>query len=250
MLDDLLGRGFSSKAKSLLKVTKTRIEAVRKKRNATQKFLKKDIADLLANGLDMNAFGRAEGLVNELMISSCYDFVEHCCDCVLKNLSALQKKKRECLEECKVAVASLMFAAARFSDLPELRDLRQIFQGRYGNALKLHINQKFVKNLSPNPASTENKLQLMQDIASQYSVVWNAKAFEQRMSNSHVSAPKEHLDYGSFCGSENGIHTASNYKKESGNCQNKVNNISLRETRYLRVIINNLVYKYSLLAPF
>lgn len=31
---------------------------IRRKRNATQKFLRKDIADLLANGLDINAFGR------------------------------------------------------------------------------------------------------------------------------------------------------------------------------------------------
>ena len=31
---------------------------VRRKRKATEKFLKKDIADLLANGLDINAHGR------------------------------------------------------------------------------------------------------------------------------------------------------------------------------------------------
>lgn len=31
---------------------------IRRKRKATEKFLKKDIADLLANGLDVNAYGR------------------------------------------------------------------------------------------------------------------------------------------------------------------------------------------------
>lgn len=35
-----------------------------------------------------------------------------------------------------------MFAAARFSDLPELRDLRQIFQERYGNSLECYVNQE------------------------------------------------------------------------------------------------------------
>lgn len=35
-----------------------------------------------------------------------------------------------------------MFAAARFSDLPELRDLRKIFQERYGNSLDCFINQE------------------------------------------------------------------------------------------------------------
>lgn len=31
---------------------------IRRKRKATEKFLTKDIADLLANGLDVNAYGR------------------------------------------------------------------------------------------------------------------------------------------------------------------------------------------------
>lgn len=45
-------------SKPLIKLIKNRIEVIRRKRNATQKFLKKDIADLLANGLDINAYGR------------------------------------------------------------------------------------------------------------------------------------------------------------------------------------------------
>ena len=45
-------------SKSWIKGTRTRIDVIRRKRDATQKFLKKDVADLLANGLDINAFGR------------------------------------------------------------------------------------------------------------------------------------------------------------------------------------------------
>jgi hypothetical protein len=45
-------------SKSLIKTTKTRIDVIRRKRKATEKYLKKDIADLLANGLDINAYGR------------------------------------------------------------------------------------------------------------------------------------------------------------------------------------------------
>ncbi|KAF8034367.1 hypothetical protein BT93_C0615 [Corymbia citriodora subsp. variegata] len=58
MLDGLLGRGFAAKCKSLIKLTRSRIDVIRRKRQATQKFLKKDMADLLANGLDVNAYGR------------------------------------------------------------------------------------------------------------------------------------------------------------------------------------------------
>lgn len=52
----------------------------------------------------------------------------------------LSLDQRECPEECKEAVASLMFAAARFADLPELRDLRNIFTERYGNSLEAFVN--------------------------------------------------------------------------------------------------------------
>ncbi|KAL2500348.1 Uncharacterized protein Fot_34196 [Forsythia ovata] len=44
--------------KEEFRMTKTRIEIIRKKRNAMQKYLRNDIACLLQNGLDINAYGR------------------------------------------------------------------------------------------------------------------------------------------------------------------------------------------------
>lgn len=149
-------------SKSLIKLVKNRIDVIRRKRNATQKFLKKDIADLLSNGLDINAYGRviiywfffnlrvifffpkkmlkfyevafsavlecleilglliffflilyrfkmwmllswcfcnvmkqADGLLAELNVSFCYDFVEQCCDFVYKSLSVMQRLRYE-----------------------------------------------------------------------------------------------------------------------------------------------------------
>ncbi|XP_065849682.1 uncharacterized protein [Euphorbia lathyris] len=181
MLDGILGRGYSSKCKSLIKMTKSRIEVIRRKRNATLKFLKKDMADLLVKGLDINAYGRAEGLLAELILSSCYEYVEKSCDFVLKHLSVMQKM-RHCPEDCREAVSSLMFAAARFSDLPELRDVRDIFLERYGSSLELFANQEFVENLSSTPITTEKKVQLMRDIASEFGITWDSKGFEQRAS--------------------------------------------------------------------
>lgn len=43
---------------------------------------------------------------------------------------------RDCPDECKEAVPSLMYAAARISDLPELRDLRTLFTEKFGNSLE------------------------------------------------------------------------------------------------------------------
>lgn len=41
-------------------------------------------------------------------------------------------------------MSSLMVAAARFSDLPELRDIRQLFQERYASTLEYCVNQKVI----------------------------------------------------------------------------------------------------------
>lgn len=219
MLDGLLGRGFASKCKSLIKLTKTRIDVIRRKRKATEKFLKKDVADLLANGLDINAYGRADGLLAELMLSSCYDFVEHSCDFVLKHLSIMEKQS-ECPEECREAVSSLMFAAARFSDLPELRDLRQMFQERYGNSLELFVNQEFETHLTSRPTTLEKKVKLMQDIAREFSIKWDAGAFEKRMSKPPTYVQNQPKTYGSFnvvdekTKSSSGMKTVSRGEKD------------------------------------
>ncbi|KAK9715321.1 hypothetical protein RND81_06G156900 [Saponaria officinalis] len=192
MLDGLLGRSaFYTKSKSLIKQTKTRIEVVKRKRNATQKFLRRDIADLLANNLESTAFARADGLIAELILSSCYDFIDHVCEIVLKYLSVLQKL-RECPEDCREAVASLMFAAARFSDLPELRDLRDVFQERYRSSLELYVNQKLVEHITAKPPSVENKIKLLQDIALEFSVSWDSKSFQKRMFNSVMEQKPRH----------------------------------------------------------
>ena len=39
-------------------MNKVRLETIKKKRNAVEKYLKNDIAELLRNGLDYNAYGR------------------------------------------------------------------------------------------------------------------------------------------------------------------------------------------------
>ncbi|XVE54284.1 hypothetical protein DITRI_Ditri03aG0068500 [Diplodiscus trichospermus] len=212
MLDGILGRGFASKCKSLIKVIKSRIDVTRRKKIATLKFLKKDIADLLANGLDFNAYGRvvnqAEGYVAELILSSCYDFVEKCCDFASKHVSVMQNLSN-CPEECREAVSSLMFAAARFSDLPELRDLRQIFHERYGNSLELYVNKQLVEISASDPSIMEKKVKVMHDIASEFSIKWDSEAFKRRMSKPTVIPQDQPQNYWSS-------HVNGGYKLNDG----------------------------------
>lgn len=47
------------------------------------------------------------------------------------------------------SVSTLVFAAARFSDLPELCNLRTEFMMRYGNSLEVCVNLEVQKVISP-----------------------------------------------------------------------------------------------------
>ncbi|PPR83503.1 hypothetical protein GOBAR_AA37210 [Gossypium barbadense] len=201
MFDLLLKPKFYTKCKSAIKMIKLRLETIKKKRNAVEKYLKNDVADLLKNGLDENAYGRASGLLMEQKRTACYDFIEQFCECISKNLSVMQKQRyfvtleyvllysylqngyliNECREECREAVPSLIYAAARFADLPELRELRTIFTEKYGNSLDSYLNREFVQKLKAESPTKDTKLQLMHDIAQEFSFEWDSKALEQKL---------------------------------------------------------------------
>lgn len=53
----------------------------------------------------------------------------------------------ECPQEALEAVSTLIFAAARFPDLPELCDLRHIFTEKYGSSVEPFVNSEVLKCL-------------------------------------------------------------------------------------------------------
>ncbi|CAH1422595.1 unnamed protein product [Lactuca virosa] len=180
MFDAILRSKFYSKCKSEIKMTRRRIEIIKRKRNAMQKFLRNDVADLLKNGLDSNAYSRVEQLYVDQNLSSCYEFVEQSCLLILNHLSSMDKQ-RECPEECKESISTLMFAAARFADLPELRELRSLFAERYGNSLEPYVNKEFVKNLKAETPSEDIKNVMMLEITLEYGIEWIPKASEHKL---------------------------------------------------------------------
>lgn len=56
-------------------MTKTRLEMIKKKRCAMEKYLKIDIADLLQNGLDSNAYSRV------IFLSTSVSIYHSCVNC-------------------------------------------------------------------------------------------------------------------------------------------------------------------------
>ncbi|EOA35327.1 hypothetical protein CARUB_v10020510mg [Capsella rubella] len=180
MFDGLFKPRFYTKCKTLVKITKTRVDTVKRKKNSVCKYLKNDIVDLLKNNLDYNAYGRAEGLIEEKRRLACYELLEQFCICVSSNVSLLQKSN-QCPDECREAISSLVYAAARVSEVPELRDLRSLFAERYGNTLEQFVNPEFVERFKAEPPSKEMKVELLREIAREHSIKWDAKSLEQRL---------------------------------------------------------------------
>ncbi|MED6133928.1 hypothetical protein PIB30_032728 [Stylosanthes scabra] len=189
MLDRIFKKKVSSKCKSYARLTRTRLETIRKKRNAVEKFLKKDIVDLLRSNLDYHAYGRAEGLLVEQNMSSCYELIEKYIACILDHVKEIYNQG-DFPEECKETIPSLIYAAARFSDLPELRDLRTLFAAKFGNSLEPYLSKEFVNKLRQDPPSEEMKIQLLRDVAKEFSIQFDSRALTQKL-HSPVSVTPE-----------------------------------------------------------
>uniref|UniRef100_A0A0D9WTF1 Regulator of Vps4 activity in the MVB pathway protein n=1 Tax=Leersia perrieri TaxID=77586 RepID=A0A0D9WTF1_9ORYZ len=180
MFDSLLNTKFYNKCKHAFKCIRMRLVPIRRKKEAVIRFMKKDIAELLTNGLDTHAFGRMDGLIVEMNHASCYDMIEQFCEYIGKQLNSLQKQ-RDCPQETREAVSTLIFAAARFPDLPELCDLRHIFTERYGNFVEPFVSSEFVQKLENKSFTNEEKLQAMQGISEEFLVDFDTKAFKVKL---------------------------------------------------------------------
>ncbi|WVZ25777.1 hypothetical protein V8G54_004321 [Vigna mungo] len=176
----LLKPRFYSKCLSYVKALKIRLERIQNRKKAVLKFLKSDIAELLRLGLEHDAYTRANGLLLEQKMLSCYELVENFVGCISDHVEDLAKQK-DCPDECKEAVPSLIYAAARFGDLPELLELRTIFTEKYGNSLEPYINKEFVERLRQDPPTREMKIGLLYDISQEFSIEWDDKSLRERL---------------------------------------------------------------------
>ncbi|KAI9071382.1 hypothetical protein K1719_046655 [Acacia pycnantha] len=110
----LLRRGFSSsKCKTAAKMAVARIKLLKNKREVVVRQMRRDIALLLQSGQDGTARIRVEHVMREQILS-------------------IIAKQRECPADLKEGIASLIFAAPRCSEIPELLALKDIFEKKYG----------------------------------------------------------------------------------------------------------------------
>ncbi|KAL8268885.1 hypothetical protein R6Q59_002683 [Mikania micrantha] len=94
----------------------------------------------------------------------------------------LQIYIRDCPDDLKEAVSSLMFAAPRCGEFPELQEIRFILTARYGKefangAHELRSNcgvtTRMIQKLSPRQSSLETRMKMLQEIATENDIVLN-----------------------------------------------------------------------------
>ncbi|WRX14447.1 Vacuolar protein sorting-associated protein Ist1 - like 2 [Theobroma cacao] len=114
-----------------------------------------------------------------------------------KSRTALEKRlhvARECPSELREAVASIIFAAPRCSDVPDLLQIKNLFSTKYGKefvtaASELRpdssVNRAIIEKLSVSAPSGEIRLKVLKEIAQEHSVEWDSSSTEAEFSKKH-----------------------------------------------------------------
>ncbi|KAJ0252210.1 Regulator of Vps4 activity in the MVB pathway protein [Hirschfeldia incana] len=186
----LFRRGFnSSKCKTAAKMAVARIKLLRNKRQVVVKQMRRDIALLLQSGQDATARIRVEHVIREQNILAANEIIELFCELIVSRLTIITKQK-ECPVDLKEGIASLIFAAPRCSEIPELGDLKDIFEKKYGRdfvsaATELRptcgVNRMLIDKLSVRHPGGEFKLKIMKEIAKEFQVDWDTTETEQEL---------------------------------------------------------------------
>lgn len=150
------------------------------------KLMRKEIAQFLQSGQEPIARIRVEHVIREQNIWAAYEILEMFCEFVLARIPIIESQ-RECPLELKEAVASIIFAAPRCSDLPDLLTVRNLFTTKYGKefisaASELRpdtsVNRTIIEKLSVYTPPVDMKLNVLKEIAQEYNLSWDSSKTE------------------------------------------------------------------------
>lgn len=191
LLNQLFNRGLlGAKCKTCLTLAISRIKLLQNKRDMQLKLMRKEIAQFLQAGQEPIARIRVEHVIREQNIWAAYEILELFCEFILARVPILDSQ-RECPSELREAVASIIFAAPRCSDVPDLLHVRNLFAAKYGKefiaaATELRpdtsVNRTIIEKLSVSTPSAGVKLKVLKDIAQEYNVEWDSSQTEAEFS--------------------------------------------------------------------
>ncbi|KAG2710678.1 hypothetical protein I3760_04G039800 [Carya illinoinensis] len=172
-LDALLGRNSkTSKFKTLAKLTISRITILKNHRQVRCSLAHSDVIELLKLGHQERALLRVEHVIKEQNMLDVFAMIANYCDVLIERVELLQKNRLE-------GISSLIFAASRCGEFPELQKLRQILTSTFGKDFadraiesrnNCDVNPKMIQKLSVRQQSLETRLKVLKEIASEIGV--------------------------------------------------------------------------------
>ncbi|CAN0928851.1 IST1-like protein [Linum grandiflorum] len=131
-LDALLGRNFrASKFKAITTLAISRIAILKRQRQSRFSQAKSDVTQLLKLDQHERALIRVELVVKDRLMLDAFDMIQSYCEFLKERVLLLQKTK-ECPDELKESISSLIFASSRCAEFPELQEMRAVFQMQFG----------------------------------------------------------------------------------------------------------------------
>ncbi|KAG6510976.1 IST1 homolog isoform X2 [Zingiber officinale] len=153
----------------------------------------KEIAQYIQTGQEAIARIRVEYIIREQNILAAYEIIELFCEFVLARVPILEAQ-RDCPIELQEAVATIIFASPRCSDLPELLHLRNLFSTKYGKEFvaaaselrpESNVNRTIIEKLSVKAPPAELKIKVLKVIAQEYNLDWDSSSTEAELSKKH-----------------------------------------------------------------
>ncbi|KAF9593161.1 hypothetical protein IFM89_020457 [Coptis chinensis] len=175
-LDALLGRNFkTTKFKSLVNLAISRLAVLKNQRQVRCSQARSDTSQLLNLGHQDRALLRVEHVLKEQNMLDVFVMLEGYCHLLVERVVLIVNNK-ECPDELNEAISSLIFAASRCGEFPELQEIRSVFTSRFGKdfaarAIDLRnncgVNRKIIQKLSTRHPSFENRMKVLQEIATE-----------------------------------------------------------------------------------
>ncbi|KAI7734572.1 hypothetical protein M8C21_009824 [Ambrosia artemisiifolia] len=193
-LDALLGRKFkTSKLKTVVNLAISRLAILKNHRHARYTIARSDLVQLLHLNHHHQALLRVEQVIKDKNMLAVYDMIHDYCH-LLKQRASLVEQSTYCPEELKEAVSSLIYAAPRCGEFPELKEIRAILTARFGKELadgaiesrnNSGVCQKMIQKLSSKELSLESRKMMLTGIAKEDGIVLQLEAtvFPEKVEN-------------------------------------------------------------------
>ncbi|KAK9903814.1 hypothetical protein M0R45_000921 [Rubus argutus] len=214
-LDALLGRSHKiPKFKPLLTLALSRVAVLKTQRQVKFSQSRSDVLQLLQLGHHDRALLRVEHVIKEQNMLDVLVMIEGYCNLLIERVHLIEQE-RECPDELKEAASSMLYAASRCGDFPELQEIRNILTSRFGKeftarSIELRnncgVNLTMIQKLSTRMPTGESRMKVLKEIAFENSIVLNLEETsgstedkKKRQHQTHWPVRVAQLDQQKFC---------------------------------------------------